>query len=145
MTWNHAVRRRRLAPIGTYEPEPYRVVVHDTFQQYKLRMAATQIRSGMSVPEFLLFAAEYAIAHHRELRHFGAIFRKGAREIIAAGSAPIEPSPFSSPEFRRDRRIETALCHFCTWAGEKLIRRKEEPEWSEGRTGHPCGTADKAV
>jgi hypothetical protein len=126
MTWYHAVRRKRLAPIGTYEPEHYRVTVHDTFQQYKLRMAALQIRSGMTVPEFLLFAADYVIAHHRQLRHFGAIFRKGARQIIAAGSAPVEPSPHSCPESVQDRRRDTALCRFCDWAGSKLIRRVPE-------------------
>lgn|GEM_PF-2919690 len=126
MTWNHAVRRKQLAPIGTYEPEHYRVTVHDSFQQYKLRMAALQIRSGMTVPEFLIFAADYAIAHHRQLRHFGAIFRKGARQIIAAGSAPVEPSPLSCPESERDRRRDSALCRFCDWAGEKLIRRAQE-------------------
>jgi hypothetical protein len=125
MTWDHAVRRKRLAPIGTYEPESYRVTVHDTFQQYKLRMAAVQIRSGMTVPEFLLFAADYAIAHHRQLRHFGAIFQKGARQIVAAGSAPVEPSLHSCPESVRDRRRDTALCRFCDWAGSKLIRREE--------------------
>ena len=139
MTWDHAVRRKRLAPIGTYRPESYRVVVHDTFQQYKLRIAAMQIQSGMTVPQFLLFAAEYTISHHRQLRHFGAIFRKGAREIAAAVSVPVEPSPYSSPA-QRDRRIETALCHFCTWAGPKLIRRNEEPEWSEGE-----GEEDKDI
>jgi hypothetical protein len=126
MTWDHAVRRKRLAPIGTYEPEHYRVTVHDTFQQYKLRMAAVQIQSGMTVPEFLLFAADYVIAHHRRLRHFGAIFRKGARQIVAAGSAPVEPSAFLCPESVRDRRRDTALCRFCDWAGSKLIR--EVPE-----------------
>lgn len=124
MSWNHASRRKRLAPVGTYEPEHYRVTVHDTFQQYKLRMAATQIRSGMTVPEFLLFAAEYTIAHNRELRHFGAIFRKGAREIVLAGSASVNPSPFAScPDSERERNRDRALCRFCDWAGEKLIRR----------------------
>ena len=125
MGWNHASNRKRLAPIGNYEPEHYRVTVHDTFQQYKLRMAAVQIRSGMTVPEFLLFAAEYAIAHHRELRHFGAIFRKGARELAVA-AAQVTPSPYSSPESQRARAVESALCHFCTWGGDRLIRRKEE-------------------
>jgi hypothetical protein len=127
MSWNPAADRKRLAPIGTYRLTAYRVVVHDTFQQYKLRMAATQIRSGMTVPEFLLFAAEYTIAYHRELRHFGAIFRKGARQIAVA-AAQVKPSPYSSPESQRDRLVESALCHFCTWAGEKLIRRREEEE-----------------
>lgn len=125
---NHESHRRRLAPVGTYEPEHYRITVHDTFQQYKLRMAAFAIRSGMTVPEFLLFAAEYVIAHHRQLRHFGAVFRKGAREITAVGSAPISPSPYSCPESERDRRVETALCHFCEWAGSKLIPDQGVPE-----------------
>ncbi|HEV7506869.1 MAG TPA: hypothetical protein VGS07_18405 [Thermoanaerobaculia bacterium] len=127
MSWNPAADRKRLAPFGTYDPERYRVTVHDTFQQYKLRMAATQIRSGMAVPEFLLFAAEYTIAHHRELRHFAAVFRKGAREIATAGAKPVNPNPHvSCPESERERNRYSALCHFCTWAGEKLIRRREE-------------------
>ncbi|MFY9825600.1 MAG: hypothetical protein WAM82_29775 [Thermoanaerobaculia bacterium] len=117
-------RQRRLATIGTYEPTSYRVTVHDSFQQYKLRMAAVQIQSGLSVPEFLLFAASYTIARHPKLRHFGAIFRKGARQLAAVASVPEESSPYSSPELQRDRRMETALCHFCTWAGPRLIRER---------------------
>lgn len=123
MSWNHASRQRRLAPVGAYRPESYRVVVHDTFQQYKLRMAARAC--GLTVPEFLLFAADYTVAHHRELRHFGAIFRKGARQIAAAASK-VKPSPYSSNEFQRDRLVETALCRFCEWAAPKLIRRETE-------------------
>jgi hypothetical protein len=128
MTWDHAARQKRLAPIGQYRPEPYRVTVHDTFQQYKLRMAAFQIQSGMTVPEFLIFAADYAISHHRKLRHFGAIFRKGARQIVAAVSAPIEPSPLSCPESERERRRERAVDRFCSWAGAKLLRDRGVPE-----------------
>jgi hypothetical protein len=44
MGWEHTARQRRLAPIGEYSPEPYRVVVHDTFQQYRFRMAALSVR-----------------------------------------------------------------------------------------------------
>ena len=40
MGWEHTARQRRLAPIGEYSPEAHRVVVHDSFQQYRLRMAA---------------------------------------------------------------------------------------------------------
>ncbi len=125
MSWNHASNRKRLAPVGNYRPESYRVTVHDTFEQYKLRMAAVQIRSGMTVPEFLIFAAGYTIAHNRELRHFAAVFRKGAREIATA-AAQVKPSSYSSPESQRARLAESALCHFCAWAGDKLIRRREE-------------------
>lgn len=119
MGWDHTARERRLAPIGEYRPEPYRVVVHDTFQQYKLRMAALTIRNGMSVQEFLLFCAEYVIAHHRQLKSFRRIFRKGAREIVAAAAKPIGPG-FMFPESEQNRRRQAALNRFCTWAGEAL-------------------------
>ena len=119
MGWDTAVRQRKLAPIGEYRPEPYRVVVHDTFQQYRLRMAALAIRNGMSVPEFLLFCAEYVISHHRQLKGFRRIFRKGAREILAAAAEPIGPG-FLEPESERNRRRERALHRFCEWAGPAL-------------------------
>jgi hypothetical protein len=124
MSWADAARQKRLAPIGAYRPEPYRVVVHDTFQQFKLRMAARTF--GLTVPAFLLFAAEYTIAHHRELRHFAAVFRKGAREIAAAASR-VEASPHSSNESQRDRLVESALDRFSGWATPKLMR-EGEPE-----------------
>jgi hypothetical protein len=124
MSWADAARQKKLASIGTYRPEPYRVVVHDTFQQFKLRMAARAL--GLTVPAFLIFAAGYTIAHHRELRHFKAIFRKGAREIAAAASK-VEPSPHSSPESLRERLVESALDRFSEWATPKLMR-EGEPE-----------------
>jgi hypothetical protein len=38
----------------------------------------------MSVPEFLNYAADYVLRHHRELKRVRAVFRKGAREILSA-------------------------------------------------------------
>lgn len=122
MSWADTARQKKLAPIGTYRPEPYRAVVHDTFQQFEFRMAARAF--GLTVPAFLIFAAGYTIAHHRELRHFKAIFRKGVRELAAAESK-VNPSPHSSNESQRDRLVESALDRFSEWATPKLMRERE--------------------
>lgn len=122
MSWADAARQKKLAPIGAYAPEHYRVTVHDTFYQFEFRMAARAF--GLTVPAFLIFAAGYTIAHHRELRHFKAIFRKGAREIEAAASK-VSPSPHSSNESQRDRLVELALDRFSDWATPKLMREGE--------------------
>lgn len=119
MGWDHTARQRRLAPIGEYRPEPYRVVVHDTFQQYRLRMAALAIQNGMSVPEFLLFCAEHVISRHRRLARVRRVFRKGARQILAAVAAPIGPG-FLEPDSERERRRRAALDRFSAWAGPAL-------------------------
>ena len=119
MGWEHTARQRRPAPIGEYSPEPYRVVVHDTFQQYRLRMAALAIQNDMSVPEFLLFCAEYVLTHHRDLKRVRRVFRKGAREILAAVAEPIGPD-FQEPESEQERRRRAALDRFSTWAGPAL-------------------------
>lgn len=124
MGWEHTARHKRLAPIGEYQPETYRVTVHDTFQQYRLRMAALAISNGMTVPEFYAFAVDYVLAHHRKLARLRAVFRKGAREIGAAVYAPI-PANFAEPEAERDRRRRVALDRFAVWAGPELTRREE--------------------
>jgi hypothetical protein len=84
VSWATTAREKQRAPIGQYKPKAYRVVVYDTFAQYKLRRAALVIRNGMDVPEFLLFCADYVLTHHRELKRFRSIFRKGAKDIKAA-------------------------------------------------------------
>jgi len=48
MGWAEDARQKRRAPVGLYEPERYTVTVYDTFQQYKLRMAALAIANGTS-------------------------------------------------------------------------------------------------
>ena len=78
MGWEHTARQKRLAPIGEYSPEPYRVVVHDTFQQYRLRTAALTLCRKSDIPEFLLFCAEYVLTRHPELKRFRRVFRKPA-------------------------------------------------------------------
>jgi hypothetical protein len=119
MGWEHAARAQRLAPIGEYAPEVHRVTVHDTFAQYRLRMAALTIRNGMSVPEFFAFAADYVMAHHRKLKHFRKVFAKGRREILAAGREPI-PGKFREPDSEQERRRRVALDRFSTWANREL-------------------------
>ena len=118
MSWTRA-RRKLLAPVGQYKPETFRVVVHDTFQQYTLRMAAQVIRNGMSVPEFLLFCAAYVISHHRELKRFRSIFRKGELEILAAAASPVGPEVLE-PETERERRREVAFERFARRAEREL-------------------------
>jgi hypothetical protein len=118
-------RNCKLATIGEYRSELYRVRVCDTFQQYRLSMAALAIRNGMDVPEFLLFCAGYVLDHHRRLKGLRQIFRQGEREILAAVAEPIEPGTLE-PESERNRRRQTALDRFCAWAGPALIQNARE-------------------
>jgi len=85
MGWEHTAREERLAPVGEYRPEVYRVTVHDTFQQRRLSAAAHSIRNGMSLPEFFLWCAEYAIERHRQLAAVRKAYRRAARRIVADG------------------------------------------------------------
>lgn len=115
----------KLATVGEHRPEVYRVVIPDTFQQYRLSMAALEVRNGMSVPELLLFCVEHFIFHHRRFKGFRRIFRKGKGEILAAAAEPIEPG-FREPESERNRRRQKALDRFCAWAGPALKDAREE-------------------
>ena len=126
MGWDHAVRERKLAPFGEYKPERYRVVVHDTFQQHRLEMAALILCGKSDIPALLLFCAEYAIARHPELKVFRRIFRKGLREIGAALQAKSEVLGSWEREAEQDRRKAEAVSRFRTWADPALweeIRR----------------------
>ena len=124
MGWAEDARQKRRAPVGLYEPERYTVTAYDTFQQYKLRMAALAIANGMTVPQFYAFCAEYVIDHHRKLRHFRGVFRKGAREILAAVHAPM-PENIMEPESERTRRRREAFYRFTDWAYSALFPREE--------------------
>jgi hypothetical protein len=115
----HTAREKQRAPIGEYRPEVYRVKVYDTFEQHRLRLAASLIRNGMSVPEFFLYSAKYVLRNHRKLKRLRSVFRQGAREIHAAMSAPI-PSGFSEPESERDRRRRDVVLRVCSWARREL-------------------------
>jgi hypothetical protein len=85
MGWDHTAREERLAPVGRYEPEHYRVTVHDTFQQRRLTAAAHVVGNGTTIPEFLLWCADYVIDRHRQLATVRKAYRKAARRIIADG------------------------------------------------------------
>ncbi len=121
MGWDHAERRKRLAPVGEYRPDVYRVTVHDTFEQLRLRSAALAICNRTDVPGFFLFAAHYVLRHHRELKHHRRVFRMGEREILSAVQAPIGPE-HQEPESERDRRRRYALQRFQDWAWPELAR-----------------------
>jgi hypothetical protein len=88
MGWEHTAREERLAPVGEYRPEHYRVTVHDTFQQRRLTAAAHSVRNGMSLPEFFLWCADYVLDRHRQLATVRKAYRKAARRIIADGRTP---------------------------------------------------------
>jgi hypothetical protein len=126
MGWDHLERQRKLAPIGEYRPEVYRVTVHDTFEQFHLQMAAGAIRNGMGVSEFLLFAARYVLRNHRDLRHVARIFRKGAREIKSTVQAPIGPE-VRDPETERHLHHRSALERFHRRAWTELSRPEGKP------------------
>jgi uncharacterized protein (DUF1501 family) len=119
MGWEHTARERRRAPIGEYAPERYRVVVYDSFQQYRLGLAALVIHNGMSVPDFFLYAADYTLDRHPKLRRLKKIFRKGAREILKAAEAPVDAG-ITDPQSERDHRRQQALLRFSRWASREL-------------------------
>jgi hypothetical protein len=119
-------RNRQHPPIGQYKPKPYRVVVVDTFKQHRLALAALVIRNGWTVPQFLLYAADYVIAKHPELKHLRSVFRKGERNLSAAVKRvpgtkwdPVTPGE-SSLESRRERAREEAFERFARWAESEL-------------------------
>jgi hypothetical protein len=125
MGWEHTAREKRLAPIGEYRPEVYRVTVHDTFQQAQLRAAALEIRNGMSLPEFLLWCADYVIDHYRKLATVRKVYRKGAREISAAVREPVSTAdPVRADQLREIRRRE-ALEAFSRRAWEIIAADRE--------------------
>ena len=118
MSWATTAREKQLAPVGQYKPETYRVKVHDTFHQYALRMAARCVGSK-DVPDFFLFCVRYVVDHHRELKRFRKVFRKGVKDIKAAAASPVGPQ-VSEPEVERRRRSEQAFERFATWAEGEL-------------------------
>ena len=124
MGWEHTAREKRRAPVGEYRPERYRVVVYDTFHQYKLHAAALVIHNGMSIPEFFLYCTEYVLDHHRKLKHLRRVFRKGAREVCAAAAEPVGPE-FMEPKSEQERRRRAALDRFCDRAGAELFPPRE--------------------
>jgi len=126
MGWDHTVQQKRLAPIGEYQPTVYRVTVHDTFEQLYLQLAAGAIRNGMSVSEFLLFAARYVLRNHRDLRHVQRVFRKGARAIQEEVGKPIGPN-VNDPKRERHLRHRSALRRFCEQAESELSRPGGKP------------------
>jgi hypothetical protein len=119
VAWTHKDWRRRRAPIGEYLPERYRVPVYDTFQQFRLCLAALVIQNGMSIPDFFLYCADYTLDRHPKLRHLKKVFRKGAREILEAGEAPVDPG-IMEPESERARLQRLALYRFCDRASREL-------------------------
>lgn len=123
MSWAHSAREKQLAPVGFYKPETYRVKVHDTFHQYALRMAAHSVGSK-DVPEFFLFCVRYVVDHHRDLKRFRKVFRKGVKDIQAAAAAPVddEVSPLVLADTVRDRRRREAFDRFARWAEGELSR-----------------------
>lgn len=126
MGWDHTVQQKRLAPIGEYQPQVYRVTVHDTFEQLYLQLAAGAIRNGMSISEFLLFAARHVLRNHRDLRHVQRIFRKGARAIAEEVRKPSSPNA-NDPERECQLRHRSALRRFREQAERELSRPGGKP------------------
>jgi hypothetical protein len=127
MGWAEDARQERRAPIGLYDPERYTVTVYDSFQRYKLLLAAHTIANGMTIPQLYQYAMDYVFDHHRDLKHLRRVFRKGAREIRAAVAEPIGPE-FMEPRSEKQRRREAALRRFAAWAGPELFPPKKV-EW----------------
>jgi hypothetical protein len=125
MGWDDTVRQKKLAPIGEYRPQVYRVTVHDTFRQLELEMAALGIQNGMSVADFLLFSARYVIRNHRKLKKTRMVIRMGRREMYLATRHPIGSG--IDQETERDRNRRYALKRFQEWAWPELF-----PEGARG-------------
>ena len=119
MGWDDTLRQKRLAPIGEYQPQVYRVKVHDTFRQVELEMAALSIQNGMSVADFLLFSARYVIRNHRKLKKARQVLRMGRREMYLANRHPAGPG--IDQERERDRNRHYALKRFQEWAWPELF------------------------
>ena len=105
--------------VGEDNPVAYRVVVRDTFDQYKFQVAAQMIRNGMPMAQFFLYCAEYVFFYHRRLKRVRAVFRKGAREIQAAAAGPNSHEALCRKS-DRDRRRRIALDRFSRRAADEL-------------------------
>ena len=82
--WNPSQERedRKAACVGLYNPFTYKVRLDDTHVQWKLRLACNALwGQSVSVSWFLLWCAEYVIAHHRELKEVRKTIREAEREI----------------------------------------------------------------
>jgi hypothetical protein len=69
--YNAMVRRDALkaACLDTYDPQKYAVVVNDTFDQWRYRIAYSAIWGpGLGMPTFFILCAEYFIKNNRKLK-----------------------------------------------------------------------------
>lgn len=72
---------REAACLGLYHPCSYEVRIDDTHDQWKLRLASDALfGQSAGIPSFLLWCAEYVIAHHRELKEVRRTIREVERE-----------------------------------------------------------------
>lgn len=73
---------RAAACLGLYHPCAYEVRIDDTHVQWKFRLASAALfGQTVGIPSFLLWCAEYVIAHHRELKEVRRTIREAERQI----------------------------------------------------------------
>jgi len=81
--YNAMVRREALeaACLGSYEPKKYPVLVIDSFDQWRYRIAYCAVWGpGLDMPTFFIQAAEYFIKNNRRLKEVRRTIRQVERE-----------------------------------------------------------------
>jgi hypothetical protein len=81
--YNAMVRREALRAtcLDTYDPRKYPVLVIDTFDQWRYRLAYEAIwGAGLGMPTFFILCAEYFIKHHRGLKEVRRTIQQVERE-----------------------------------------------------------------
>ncbi len=82
--YNAMVRREALqaACLDSYDPKKYAVVVNDSFDQWRYRIAYSAVWGpGLGMPTFFILCAEYFIKNNRKLREIRRTVRQVEREL----------------------------------------------------------------
>jgi hypothetical protein len=81
--YNAMVRREALEAscLGSYDPKKYPVLVIDSFDHWRYRIAYCEIWGpGLGMPTFFILAAEYFIKNHRGLKEVRRTIQQVERE-----------------------------------------------------------------
>ena len=70
------------ACLGSYDPKKYPVLVNDSLDQWRYRIAYCEIWGpGLDMPTFFILCAEHFIRHHRKLAVVRRTIREREREL----------------------------------------------------------------
>ena len=81
--YNAMVRReaQEAACLGSYDPKKYPVLVNDSFDQWRYRIAYCAVWGpGLDMPTFFILAAEYFIKNSRQLKEVRRTIQLARRE-----------------------------------------------------------------